>query len=219
MLSPTNAILTGLAVADMLVMTSYLPYSIHNFIRHGLTEEEKYSNGWAIFTLIHAHSSIVCHTISIWLTVILAVWRYVAVRYIYRYIYIYLFRKHSECQLNETNLRFCHYHSYPTDSKILCSMSRAKYAISFTYVSCLILCVPAYLTFTINMSENDNIYTYKVCVKLTFDLKVVESTSELKVNLKKHWVRLPLTLFIRAKWFSNRKKINFIQYFTCAHIK
>ncbi|CAG2111821.1 unnamed protein product, partial [Medioppia subpectinata] len=81
MISPTNAILTGLAVADMLVMTTYFPYSIHNFIRYGLTESEKYSKGWAIFTLIHAHSSIVSHTISIWLTVILAVWRYIAVSF------------------------------------------------------------------------------------------------------------------------------------------
>jgi len=82
MVSPTNAILTGLAVADMLVMTSYFPFSIHNFIRYGLPEDEKYSNEWAIFTLVHAHSSVIFHTISIWLTVILAVWRYIAVRYV-----------------------------------------------------------------------------------------------------------------------------------------
>ncbi|XP_054165015.1 G-protein coupled receptor dmsr-1-like [Oppia nitens] len=81
MISPTNAILTGLAVADMLVMTTYLPFSIHNFISYGLTDSEKYSKGWAVFTLIHAHSSIVSHTISIWLTVILAVWRYVSVSF------------------------------------------------------------------------------------------------------------------------------------------
>ncbi len=76
-----GAHLTLWAVADMFVMTTYFPYSIHNFIRYGLTDVEKYSSGWAVFTLIHAHSSIVSHTISIWLTVILAVWRYIAVRY------------------------------------------------------------------------------------------------------------------------------------------
>lgn len=34
---------------------------------------------WALFVLLHAQVSQVCHTISIWLTVTLAVWRYIAV--------------------------------------------------------------------------------------------------------------------------------------------
>lgn len=81
MISPTNAILTGLAVSDMAVMISYFPYAIHNFFRKNLTQEEQFSTGWAYFTLFHAHFTVVCHTISIWLTVILAIWRYLAVRY------------------------------------------------------------------------------------------------------------------------------------------
>lgn len=81
MISPTNAILTGLAVADMMVMFSYIPFSVHNYIRVGLTEEEKFSFGWAIFTLFHAHFTVVNHTISIWLTVTVAIWRFMAVCY------------------------------------------------------------------------------------------------------------------------------------------
>lgn len=81
MVSPTNAILTGLAVADMMVMLSYIPFSFHNYIRVGLKEEEKYSFGWAAFTLFHAHFTVVNHTISIWLTVTVAIWRFMAVCY------------------------------------------------------------------------------------------------------------------------------------------
>ncbi|KAF8782904.1 Sex peptide receptor like protein [Argiope bruennichi] len=81
MVSPTNAILTGLAVADMLVMFSYLPFTFHNYIRTDLSEKEKFSYGWAIFTLFHAHFTVVNHTISIWLTVTVAIWRFMAVSF------------------------------------------------------------------------------------------------------------------------------------------
>lgn len=81
MISPTNAILTGLAVADMLVMVSYLPFCIHNYIRTNLPPQEKFSYSWTVFTLFHAHFTVVCHTISTWLTVTLAVWRFLAVSF------------------------------------------------------------------------------------------------------------------------------------------
>lgn len=81
MISPTNAILTGLAVADMLVMLSYLPYTIHSYIITDMTEEYKYNYGWTLFTLIHAHWTVVFHSCSIWLTVTLAIWRFLAVSF------------------------------------------------------------------------------------------------------------------------------------------
>ncbi|XP_076323336.1 G-protein coupled receptor dmsr-1-like [Tachypleus tridentatus] len=81
MVSPTNAILTGLAVADMFVMASYVPFTIHTYIHSDQLEEEKYSYAWAVFTLFHAHFTVVCHTISIWLTVTLAIWRFLAVSF------------------------------------------------------------------------------------------------------------------------------------------
>lgn len=80
MISPTNAILTGLAVADMLVMADYVPYTIHNYIHSGQKMEEMYSYEWTVYALFHAHFSVVCHAISIWLTLLLAIWRYIAVR-------------------------------------------------------------------------------------------------------------------------------------------
>lgn len=81
MVSPTNAILTGLAVADMMVMLSYIPFSFHNYLRTGLEDKDKFAFGWAVFTLCHAHFTVVNHTISIWLTVTVAIWRFMAVCY------------------------------------------------------------------------------------------------------------------------------------------
>ncbi|KFM66935.1 putative G-protein coupled receptor, partial [Stegodyphus mimosarum] len=81
MVSPTNAILTGLAVADMLVMFSYLPFTFHNYIRSDLDEKDKFSYSWTVFTLFHAHFTVVNHTISTWLTVTVAIWRFIAVSF------------------------------------------------------------------------------------------------------------------------------------------
>lgn len=80
MSSPTNAILTGLAVADLLVMLEYIPFACHMYLPQR-PRRERYSFGWALFVLLHSHFSQACHTISIWLTVTLAVWRYIAVAY------------------------------------------------------------------------------------------------------------------------------------------
>ncbi|GIY95884.1 sex peptide receptor [Caerostris extrusa] len=81
MISPINVILTGLAVADMMVMISYVPFSFHNYLRTGLEEKEKFTFGWAWFTLFHAHFTVVNHTIATWLTVTVAIWRFMAVCY------------------------------------------------------------------------------------------------------------------------------------------
>ncbi|CAL1275932.1 unnamed protein product [Larinioides sclopetarius] len=81
MVSPINVILTGLAVADMMVMVSYVPFSFHNYVRTGLEEKEKFTFGWSLFTLFHAHFTVVNHTIATWLTVTVAIWRFMAVCY------------------------------------------------------------------------------------------------------------------------------------------
>ncbi|ODM91192.1 Sex peptide receptor [Orchesella cincta] len=64
MRNPTNAILTGLAVADLANMIL-------------LPKTNSYE--WAAYVLIHSNFSQVLHTTSIWLAVTLAVWRYVMV--------------------------------------------------------------------------------------------------------------------------------------------
>ncbi|XP_011647539.1 sex peptide receptor [Pogonomyrmex barbatus] len=78
MQSPTNMILTGLAVADLLVMIEYIPYAIHMYL-YKRSRKDTFTYGWSIFVLFHSNFAQVCHTISICLTVTLAVWRYIAV--------------------------------------------------------------------------------------------------------------------------------------------
>uniref|UniRef100_A0A1E1WN16 G-protein coupled receptors family 1 profile domain-containing protein n=1 Tax=Pectinophora gossypiella TaxID=13191 RepID=A0A1E1WN16_PECGO len=80
MASPTNSILTGLAVADLLVMLEYIPFALHMNIKIG-PQVNKNTYAWAVFVYFHSIFSQTFHTISIWLAVTLAVWRYVAIAY------------------------------------------------------------------------------------------------------------------------------------------
>lgn len=76
MVSPTNAILTGLAVADLLVMVEYVPFAYHMYLRPtNYPRADRFSYNWSLFVLLHSDFSQAFHTISIWLTVTLAVWR------------------------------------------------------------------------------------------------------------------------------------------------
>ncbi|KAK6624526.1 hypothetical protein RUM44_011385 [Polyplax serrata] len=77
--APINRILTGLAVADMLVMLEYVPFSCYMYLIFPDTRNFPYS--WALFILFHVHFSQVLHTISICLTLTLAIWRYISIRH------------------------------------------------------------------------------------------------------------------------------------------
>ncbi|KAH8372714.1 hypothetical protein KR009_003434 [Drosophila setifemur] len=78
--TPINNILKWLAVADMFVMLEYIPYTSYQYI-YMAPGEKDLSYTWAVFLLIHMHFTQILHTISIGLTVTLAVWRYVAIRH------------------------------------------------------------------------------------------------------------------------------------------
>ena len=78
-INPNNAILIGLAIADLLVMMEYIPFAMHMYILNERPVYERFNYPWAIFVLTHAHLTQVLHTISIWLTLLLAVWRYISV--------------------------------------------------------------------------------------------------------------------------------------------
>lgn len=80
MISSTNSILTGLAVADLLVMIDYIPFALHVYTTIG-SELNRNSYGWAVFIYFHSIFSQTFHTISIWLTITLAVWRYIAIKF------------------------------------------------------------------------------------------------------------------------------------------
>lgn len=112
MVSPTNSILTGLAVADLLVMLEYIPFAFHMYWpAEGRPYRERYSYPWACFVYFHSIFAQTCHTISIFLTVILAVWRYIAI-------------------------------AYPQTNRRWCNMSITTYTIVATYIICPLICLP-----------------------------------------------------------------------------
>ncbi|CAH0406448.1 unnamed protein product [Chilo suppressalis] len=80
MASSTNSILTGLAVADLLVMLDYIPFALHLYTSIG-SQHNRNSYGWAVFIYFHSIFSQTFHTISIWLTITLAVWRFIAIKF------------------------------------------------------------------------------------------------------------------------------------------
>ncbi|XP_043679184.1 G-protein coupled receptor dmsr-1-like [Vespula pensylvanica] len=80
MITPINKILTGLALADMLVMLEYIPFAIYIYLI--LPRYRIFPYGWAVFVLFHMHFTQIFHTISIALTLTLAVWRYIALRFL-----------------------------------------------------------------------------------------------------------------------------------------
>ncbi|XP_076055339.1 G-protein coupled receptor dmsr-1-like [Oratosquilla oratoria] len=76
MINSTNTLLTGLAVADFLVLLEYTAFAAsyirgHNALLH--------SHAHTCYILFHAHFAQVLHTVAICLTVTLAVWRYIAI--------------------------------------------------------------------------------------------------------------------------------------------
>lgn len=121
--SPTNAILTGLAVADFLVMIDYIPYSWFDYIAPHMNHMRKtlfsYSTAWYI--MFHSIFAQICHTISIWLTVMLAVWRYIAV-------------------------------AYPHRNRLWCNMRTTLITIASAYIVCPFAAVPLYLATAIQAS-------------------------------------------------------------------
>lgn len=79
--STTNYILLFLAIADLLTMLDYFPYAMHFYILKDpdLHWPQTRGFGWVCFLLFHASFSIVCHTIAIWLTISLAIFRFICI--------------------------------------------------------------------------------------------------------------------------------------------
>lgn len=82
MRTATNHLLTYLAVADILTMVPYIPYAI-NFYCPATSPMEspwRYSYGWVVYMVIMIHLLATTHSISIWLAVTLAAFRFNQIR-------------------------------------------------------------------------------------------------------------------------------------------
>ncbi|KAL1488184.1 hypothetical protein ABEB36_015141 [Hypothenemus hampei] len=76
MRNPTNLILTALATADVIVMLEYMPFA---YLQHESASYFTYN--FASFLIFHAVFTNAFHFISCSLAIILAIWRYVAVKF------------------------------------------------------------------------------------------------------------------------------------------
>lgn len=79
MSSPTNFILTALAIADTLTMSTYPIFAIYLYIVSTPDCSQNHPAGWQYFILFHNLFIVTCHNMAMWLTVALAVFRYIFV--------------------------------------------------------------------------------------------------------------------------------------------
>lgn len=61
MINPTNAILTGLALADLLNMVEYIPFVIYSNFLPADDGGQRKTYGWAVFVLAHSNFAQVNH--------------------------------------------------------------------------------------------------------------------------------------------------------------
>jgi thyrotropin-releasing hormone receptor len=79
MISPTNYLLTALASADIAVMIFYVPYAAYFYCVAKPDPDYGHSRQWIAYLLFNTNFNITAHTTTMWLTVSLAVFRYIAV--------------------------------------------------------------------------------------------------------------------------------------------
>ena len=79
MITPTNYILIALAISDVLTMSFYLVYAIYFYCYAMPLPDYGHSEGWIYFVVINILVVITCHNMAMWLTVSLAVFRYIFV--------------------------------------------------------------------------------------------------------------------------------------------
>lgn len=82
----TNILLMWLAVADLCTMVEYTPFALRFYIFRDKTLcfLQSRSYGWICYLLFHANFSITMHSISIWLTIMLALFRFLYIFFPHR---------------------------------------------------------------------------------------------------------------------------------------
>lgn len=162
MVSPTNLLLTALAVSDGVTMTLYLPFVIHYYLVHGAEHSpQKNSLRATIFLQLYAWFSVVSHTTSIWITVALAIFRYIKIKF-------------TGAGIN------------------LCSMKRARIAVFIVYFVVPVVCLPNFFTTTIQRyTEAEEAYflsTNKTAEIWTLDF-ALESNSDRLIYGLNFWLQ------------------------------
>jgi G protein-coupled receptor 139 len=136
-----NLILICIAICDSITMLVYVPYCIHFYIIHSNSYSSQASPSrdnyfWTIYLLINIFISITFHSLSIWLTVYLA---------LYRYFYI----KESVSRITNkgSNVK-------SKNNKIIeFFLKKSKHAIFLIFIFCLLFCMPTYFFPTIKFNH------------------------------------------------------------------
>jgi len=79
MLNATNCLLTALAVTDLVTMSVYVPYAGYFYCYASPTPDYGHRLGWIVYLIFNNNFSITAHTVAVWLTVSIAVFRYIVV--------------------------------------------------------------------------------------------------------------------------------------------
>lgn len=95
MLTPTNILFIGLTIADMVVLLINIPYTYYQYLRSEVVSyKDMYTYEWTLYYLCSINFQRVFHGISTWHTIMLAIWRYIAV--------VYPLKERSWCSLKAT---------------------------------------------------------------------------------------------------------------------
>ena len=121
MINPCNLILLGLAVSDLLTMISYVPFVLYFYCIYGTEPSpERNSKAAMRFFIFHVNFTVTTHTVSIWMGVCLAIFRYLHIKY-----------------------------SMDSSVLVVISVMRAKMTILAVFISSVIFLIPNYLSLKI----------------------------------------------------------------------
>ncbi|XP_065209227.1 G-protein coupled receptor dmsr-1-like [Planococcus citri] len=98
MISPINTILVHLAIAETITMITYMPHTWHEFFRANLYPaiKDHRTHEWETISLASFYLAFIFRHTTIWLTLVLGVWRYIAV--------IYPLKERKWCQMETTRV-------------------------------------------------------------------------------------------------------------------
>ena len=113
---PSFLLLSGMALADILLDIEYVPFILYMSFPHLIAIDnawEKNSWGWSAYMIFHAHFSVIIHNVSIWLTLSVAIWRFIMIRF-HHLVPVY-------CTIRRCHiLLFCAYGKFVTREKLDC---------------------------------------------------------------------------------------------------
>lgn len=143
----TNSILVLISFADSIMMIIYIPFCIHYYIVYSnlhaaRPDPLRDTLFWTTYSIFNIFTSITLHSISIWLTVYLAIYRYLVLK-----------KSIIGIRWNEKSFLLFKATSY--------FKPRSKNCIFFVIAYCVIICVPIYLFPSIKHEVYQNSTNYE----------------------------------------------------------